>query len=324
MKRSLLVFTALASFAVPALSPVATLAQDRASQAEARSRSERPQRSARPDRSQQADRAISPQQRRDAPRQQRPRTETPRAAAPEARQPRQERPRTEPRAERPAQPRPGATERPRVQTPRPEARREDRPNLRPTNPGVTAGRRPDDNRAGANRPDRQAWESRDRNRDQSRDRDRDRDRNRWESRDRDRPGVQRPDRNWSRDRDRSYREFRNNWNRDRWQREWHQRHRADWWRNDSRFRGWSGVRIGFYFAPGYGYYSVPRAYWNRHYAVGQYLPDVFWRYTVNDWRTYGLGYPPAGTRWVYVDNSIYLIDEFDGYIIEVIRDAWRW
>ncbi len=84
------------------------------------------------------------------------------------------------------------------------------------------------------------------------------------------------------------------------------------------------MRLGFYFAPGYGYYSVPRSYWNRQYYVGQYLPDVFWRYQVNDWRTYGLGYPPPGTRWVYVDNTIYLIDEYDGYIIEVVRDAWNW
>ena len=99
---------------------------------------------------------------------------------------------------------------------------------------------------------------------------------------------------------------------------------SDWWRNDSRFRGWNGVRLGFYFAPGYGYYSVPRTYWNRQYQVGQYLPEVFWRYQVNDWRTYGLGYPPPGTRWVYVDNTIYLIDDYDGYIIDVVRDAWNW
>ena len=141
-----------------------------------------------------------------------------------------------------------------------------------------------------------------------------------------RPDAARPDRpnrpGFNRDRD--YREFHNRWNRDQWRRDWDRRHRSDWWRNDSRFRGWSGVRIGFYFAPGYGYYSVPRSYWNRQYYVGQYLPDVFWRYQVNDWRTYGLGYPPPGTRWVYVDNSIYLIDDYDGYIIEVVRDAWRW
>ncbi len=69
---------------------------------------------------------------------------------------------------------------------------------------------------------------------------------------------------------------------------------------------------------------MPRSYWGRTWSEGQYLPDTFWRYQLNDWRTYGLGYPPAGTRWVLVDNTIYLIDEHDGYIIEVIRDAWNW
>jgi len=82
--------------------------------------------------------------------------------------------------------------------------------------------------------------------------------------------------------------------------------------------------MGFYFAPGHGYYSVPRSYWNQRWYAGDYLPSIFWRYSLNDWRTYGLGYPPAGTRWVLVDNNIYLIDEYDGYIIDVIYDAWRW
>lgn len=84
------------------------------------------------------------------------------------------------------------------------------------------------------------------------------------------------------------------------------------------------MRIGFYFSPGYGYYSVPRNYRNQRYYEGQYLPSVFWRYTLNDYNTWGLPWPPAGTRWVWVDNSIYLIDEYDGYIVDVIYDAWRW
>ncbi|KRA19415.1 hypothetical protein ASD59_12735 [Brevundimonas sp. Root608] len=84
------------------------------------------------------------------------------------------------------------------------------------------------------------------------------------------------------------------------------------------------MRIGFYFAPGYGYYQVPRNYWGQRYYEGQYLPSIFWRYQLNDWRTYGLGYPPEGTRWVLVDNHIYLIDAYDGYIIDVVYDAWRW
>lgn len=84
------------------------------------------------------------------------------------------------------------------------------------------------------------------------------------------------------------------------------------------------MRIGFYFAPGYGYYSVPRSYWGQRWRPGDYLPSVFWRYRLDDWRTYGLGYPPVGTRWVLVDNHIYLIDEFDGYVIDVVYDAWSW
>ena len=84
------------------------------------------------------------------------------------------------------------------------------------------------------------------------------------------------------------------------------------------------MRIGFYFAPDYGHYSVPRQYWNQRWSEGQYLPSIFWRYQLNDYRTYGLGFPPQGTRWVYVDNHIYLIDDYDGYIIEVVYDFWRW
>ena len=84
------------------------------------------------------------------------------------------------------------------------------------------------------------------------------------------------------------------------------------------------MRIGFYFAPNYGYYSVPRNYWGQRWRTGEYLPSIFWRYQLDDWRTYGLGYPPEGTRWVLVHNHIYLIDQYDGYIIDVIYDAWRW
>ena len=62
----------------------------------------------------------------------------------------------------------------------------------------------------------------------------------------------------------------------------------------------------------------------RRWSEGDYLPSVFWRYQVNDYRFYGLGYPPAGTMWVHVDNHIYLVDQQDGYIIEVIYDAWNW
>ncbi|MFC5374314.1 RcnB family protein [Brevundimonas faecalis] len=311
MKRSLMVFTAIASFVLPALAPVATMAQDE--QISPRERQ-------RPQRTQPRDMDASPQQRRDFPR-----AERPNRPEGQARPERPQRPDQQPRPEwnRPDRP---EGQRPNRPT-RPDWNRPDRPN-RPEQPNRPD--RPDRPQQPdrPNRPDRPDWNRPDRPGAQRPDRPNRPDRPDWNRPDRPhRPGQpnrpNRPDRpNWNQDRD--YRDFHNRWNRDQWRRDWDRRHRGDWWRHDNRFRGWNGVRIGFYFAPGYGYYSVPRSYWNRQYYVGQYLPDIFWRYQVNDWRTYGLGYPPPGTRWVYVDNAIYLIDEYDGYIIEVVRDAWSW
>lgn len=222
-----------------------------------------------------------------------------------------------PRIERPSRPETSAPrpERPpsiqRPDRPTPDAQRPSRPEggwNRPDRPN-TGGQRPDRPEGGWNRPDRPNTGG--------------------QRPDRPGSGWNRPDRpgsgwNNGRDRDRQREDFRRRFNGDQWRRDFYRNHRSDWWRNDSRFRGYSGVRIGFYFAPGWGYYSVPRSYWGRSWSVGQYLPDVFWRYQLNDWRTYGLGYPPEGTRWVSVDNTLYLIDDYDGYIIDVIRDAWRW
>jgi hypothetical protein len=134
------------------------------------------------------------------------------------------------------------------------------------------------------------------------------------------------DRNWYNDRNgrRDYGGWGNRWNQNDWRRDWNRGRSNDWWRNDRSFRGYSGYRFGYYFAPNHGYYSVPRNYWGQRWNRGDYLPSTFWRYSLNDYRTYGLGYPPPGTQWVAVDTTIYLIDRYDGYILEVIRDAWRW
>ena len=133
-------------------------------------------------------------------------------------------------------------------------------------------------------------------------------------------------RNWQGDRNgrRDYGGWSNRWNQNDWRRDWNRGRSNDWWRNDRGFRGYTGFRSGFYFAPNYGYYSVPRQYFGQRYYQGDYLPSIFWRYSLSDYRTYGLGYPPPGTQWVAVDTTIYLIDSYDGYIIEVINDAWRW
>lgn len=148
---------------------------------------------------------------------------------------------------------------------------------------------------------------------------------RWD-RDRDRDRYNDGRRHWNNGRNgwRDYDGFNYRWNQNDWRRDWYRGRSNDWWRNDRRFRGYSGYRYGYYFAPNHGYYSVPRNYFGQRWGVGDFLPSVFWRYRLDDYRTYGLGYPPRGTRWVAVDNTVYLIDNYDGYIIDAIYNAWRW
>ena len=323
MKRSLMMFSAVAAFVVPAVTPMAVLAQDRGEArqdgprrdrgSEQRSRptenrsqgrteprpSARPE--ARPDtRPENVQRPNRAPERQQDNRPARPAEQS--EQRPAQQRPQQATPQQRPQAQRPTQ---NPSREPNRPQERPQARPDGRLNQATPRPNQPSARPNDSRRPQAGRPN-----------DTRVDRRPDNDRRVTRS---DNRG---PDRRI--DRERRERDFRRNWNHDQWRRDFNRSHRGDWWRNDNRFRGWSGVRVGFYFAPGYGYYSVPRSYWNRQWQAGQYLPDVFWRYQVNDYRTYGLGYPPPGTRWVYVDNAIYLIDDYDGYIIEAIRDAWRW
>ena len=107
------------------------------------------------------------------------------------------------------------------------------------------------------------------------------------------------------------------WNRGTvWQRD------RDWWRGNSAFRDYSGPRLNFYFAPGFGYYNVPREYWRRSWHAGDYLPRYFMRYVVNDYRSYGLPRPPYNCRWIWVNDSILLVDRSDRYILDEVSDIW--
>ena len=69
---------------------------------------------------------------------------------------------------------------------------------------------------------------------------------------------------------------------------------------------------------------MPRSYVGQRFYEGQYLPSIFWRFRLDDWRTWGLGYPPPGTEWVWVNNDLYLIDSMDGYILDSIYNVWSW
>ncbi|MBS0294688.1 MAG: RcnB family protein [Proteobacteria bacterium] len=101
-----------------------------------------------------------------------------------------------------------------------------------------------------------------------------------------------------------------------WQRD------RNWWRHDRRFHGYSGFRIGFFFAPGWGYYSIPREYYGYTWGVGQYLPNYFWRYQVADYWNYGLPEPPYGCAWIWLNGNIALVDMSDGYIVDIVYNVY--
>ncbi len=90
------------------------------------------------------------------------------------------------------------------------------------------------------------------------------------------------------------------------------------WHGDSRFNGYSGVRLGFYFAPGRGYYHVPDQYYGHHWGRGEYLPRYFFSYRVYDPDYYDLPYPPYGCAWMFVGEDAVLVDLDTGEIIDIV------
>ena len=104
-------------------------------------------------------------------------------------------------------------------------------------------------------------------------------------------------------------------------RHWNQNRRNHYY-NESYFRGFSGVRIGFYFAPSYGYYQVPTQYYGQRYRRGQYLPRFFYDYRVTDYDYFDLPYPPYGTAYFYCGQDIVLIDLRTGEILDVFYDIY--
>lgn len=96
----------------------------------------------------------------------------------------------------------------------------------------------------------------------------------------------------------------------------------EWWRGRPEFHGYNGVRPGYAFAPGYGYYRVAPAYYSRRWARGAYLPVELRRYVVVNPAFYRLRPPPRGYRWVYVGNDIALIALATGLITDIVLDVW--
>lgn len=96
----------------------------------------------------------------------------------------------------------------------------------------------------------------------------------------------------------------------------------NWWRHSGGFRLYVGPRAGFFFIPAIGYVAAPSQYQNHYWSVGEYLPSWFWRFVVSDYQAYGLPAPPDGCAWVWVNADLALIDLDDGYILDIVHNAW--
>ncbi|HEV2362681.1 MAG TPA: RcnB family protein [Caulobacteraceae bacterium] len=106
------------------------------------------------------------------------------------------------------------------------------------------------------------------------------------------------------------------WNRGQWNGGDRGQWREGWWRGHRGFEGYEGPRVGFWFAPGWGYYSVDPYWANYDWVVGSFVPDQFRSYYISDPWDYGLPPAPWGARWIFLGDRIVLIDLRTGYILQ--------
>jgi Ni/Co efflux regulator RcnB len=93
--------------------------------------------------------------------------------------------------------------------------------------------------------------------------------------------------------------------------------RGDWWRGRSSFNGYSGRREGYWFAPGWGYYSVDPRWLDFDWVVGSVVPYELQSYAISDPYEYGLPPEPYGCEWIFLRDQIVLIDLGSGQILEI-------
>lgn len=124
-------------------------------------------------------------------------------------------------------------------------------------------------------------------------------------------------RDFRRDRREDRRDWRHERRHDRWD-----RNDRDWWRGRSDFRGYTGARRGYWYAPGYGYHRVEPRYSSYGWRRGHVLPPAYRGYYVRDPYYYGLRPAPRGYRWVHADNDLVLVALATGVIADVVLDIF--
>lgn len=100
------------------------------------------------------------------------------------------------------------------------------------------------------------------------------------------------------------------------------RGRAGWWHGNPAFAAYVGPRGGYYYAPGYGYYAIPRGYARTTWVVGGTLPSTMRRYVVVNPAVYGLRLPPPGFGWYYAGTNFVLVSRSRGVIVQSVAGGW--
>lgn len=94
------------------------------------------------------------------------------------------------------------------------------------------------------------------------------------------------------------------------------------WRRPPPPAGYVGVRPGYYYAPGYGYYPVAAPYYARRWVIGGVVPVALRRYYVPAPAVYGLPVAPVGQSWIFVGNRIALVAGRTGVIVQLGPVFW--
>ena len=95
-----------------------------------------------------------------------------------------------------------------------------------------------------------------------------------------------------------------------------------WWRGRPEFNGYAGIRPGYWFIPGRGYFRPEPQWYGYSWRVGVVVPPIFRGYVVTNPYIYGLAPAPYGFRYIYLGNNVVLMSTRDGRIVRVMANVY--
>jgi Ni/Co efflux regulator RcnB len=114
----------------------------------------------------------------------------------------------------------------------------------------------------------------------------------------------------------------------RWDRDHNGDHNGDHRGPPANWRHWQRGQLPPVYSASHRYhvgsYRPPYGWYVRNWGFGDVLPhgwygSSFW---IDDFYDYDLPYPPPGMHWVRVGDDVFLVDDYSGRIVQVIRDMF--